>query len=111
MHVQEVREEVGVVAPEVRKELRVFVEPQELADDDLHSEHFGVAERGGGSARSRRRPRSSRRSSMRQKTATMKVLRSIREDLRYVSGAIWVNTERREVFSLAQVLKETCTWG
>ena len=49
MHVQEVREEVGVVPAEVREELRVFVEPQELADD-LHSEDFGVAERGGGSA-------------------------------------------------------------
>jgi hypothetical protein len=30
MHPQEVREEVGVVAPEVREEFRVFVEPQEL---------------------------------------------------------------------------------
>lgn len=44
MHVQEIREEVGVVAPEVREELRVFVEPQELADD-LDGEDFGVAER------------------------------------------------------------------
>jgi len=49
MHVQEVREEMGVVAPEVRKELRVLVYPQELADD-LDSEDFGVAERGSGSA-------------------------------------------------------------
>jgi hypothetical protein len=40
---------MGVAAPEVRKELRVFVEPQELADD-LDGKDFGVAERGSGSA-------------------------------------------------------------
>jgi len=39
------------------------------------------------------------------------VLRSIREDLRYVSMVLLVNTERREVFFVAQVLKETCTSG
>ena len=33
MHTSEVREEVGVVAPEVRKEFGVFVEPEELTDD------------------------------------------------------------------------------
>jgi hypothetical protein len=40
---------VGVVAPEVRKELRIFVEPQELADD-LYGDDLGVKERWGGSA-------------------------------------------------------------
>ena len=40
---------MGVVAPEVRKEFCVFVEPQELADD-LDSEDFRVAEHRGGSA-------------------------------------------------------------
>ena len=49
MHTSEVREEMGVVAPEVGKELRVFVYPQELADN-LYGEDFGVAERGSGSA-------------------------------------------------------------
>src|SRR5215212_1022203 len=49
MYVQEVREVVGVVAPEVGKEFRVFVESQKLADD-LDGDDFGVAERGGGSA-------------------------------------------------------------
>jgi len=49
MHRSEVREEVGVVAPEVGEELRVLVEPQELSDD-LDGEDFGVRERGGGSA-------------------------------------------------------------
>jgi hypothetical protein len=49
MHVQEVREEVGVVAPKVRKELCILVYTQELADD-LDGEHFRVTERGGGSA-------------------------------------------------------------
>ena len=49
MHPQEVREEVGVVAPEVRKEFRVFIESQELTNY-LDGEHFGVAERGSGPA-------------------------------------------------------------
>jgi hypothetical protein len=49
MHLPEVREEVGVVAPEVRKEFGVFVEPEELTDD-LDSQYFRVAERGSGSA-------------------------------------------------------------
>jgi len=48
MHPQEVREEVDVVAPEVREEFCVFVEPQKLTDD-LDSEDFSVAERGSGS--------------------------------------------------------------
>jgi hypothetical protein len=51
MHRSEVREVVGVMAPEVREELRIFVESQKLADD-LDCEHFGVAERWGGSAAS-----------------------------------------------------------
>jgi hypothetical protein len=49
MHPQEVREVVGVVAPEIRKELRIFVESQKFADD-LYGEHFRVGECGGGSA-------------------------------------------------------------
>jgi hypothetical protein len=48
MHTSEVREEVSIVAPEVRKEFGVFVEPQELTDD-LDSKDFGVAERRSGS--------------------------------------------------------------
>jgi len=43
--------------------------------------------------------------------AIMKVLRSIREDLRHVVRCYWDNTERREVFLVTQVLKETRTWG
>jgi hypothetical protein len=39
---------VGVVAPEVGKELRIFIEPQEFAND-LDGDDFGVAKRGGGS--------------------------------------------------------------
>src|SRR5215212_446447 len=49
MHLPEVREVVGVVAPEVRKEFGVFVEPEELTDD-LDSQYFRVTERGSGSA-------------------------------------------------------------
>jgi hypothetical protein len=48
MHASEVREEMGVVVPKVRKEFRVFIESQELADD-LDGEHFRVAERWSGS--------------------------------------------------------------
>jgi hypothetical protein len=48
---QEVREEVGVVAPEVGKELRIFVHPQKLAYD-LDGEDLRVAQRWGGSATS-----------------------------------------------------------
>jgi hypothetical protein len=47
MHPQEVREEVSIVAPEVRKEFCVFVEPQELTDD-LDGKDFRVAERRSG---------------------------------------------------------------
>ncbi len=39
------------MAPKVLKELRIFVEPQELADD-LDGENFRVAERWGGSSSS-----------------------------------------------------------
>ena len=49
MHESEVWEEVSVVAPEVGKELRIFVEPQELTDD-LDGEDLRVKERRGGSA-------------------------------------------------------------
>ena len=68
---------MGVVASEVREEFRVFVEPQKLSDG-LDGEDFRVAERRGRSACSEAPKGSVRRSSMRQKTATMKVLRSIR---------------------------------
>jgi hypothetical protein len=51
MHEAEAWEEVSVVAPEVGKELRIFVEPQELTDE-LDGEHFRIPERrwGGSSA-------------------------------------------------------------
>jgi hypothetical protein len=49
MHSHQVREEMGVVAPEVRQEFCIFVEAQKLADD-LDGEHFRVRERWGRSA-------------------------------------------------------------
>jgi hypothetical protein len=49
MHSPELRKEVGIVLPEVRKELCILGYPQKLAYD-LDGEHFRVAERGGGSA-------------------------------------------------------------
>ena len=51
MDASEVREVVGVVAPEVREEFRIFVESQELTDE-LDGEHFRVGESWGGSAAS-----------------------------------------------------------
>ena len=44
MHPPQVREEVGVVAPEVRRELRILVKPQELAYD-LDGQGLRVEER------------------------------------------------------------------
>jgi hypothetical protein len=101
---------VGVVAPEVGKELRIFIESQKLAND-LDGEHFRVRERGGGSAPSE----------------APEVLESVIYEAEdgYDEGAkihkkktsatsLWcylVNTERREVFSLAQVLKEKPAHG
>jgi hypothetical protein len=55
-----------------------------------------------------RRPLS--RSSIRQKTATMKVLRSIRRPPLCVR-CYWANTERKEVFSLAQLSKRNLHTG
>ena len=85
MHSREVREEVGVVAPEVGKELRVFIESQKLADD-LDGDDFRVAESVGVGGRALRRPRSATWSSMRQKTAMMKVLRSTRAETSFLLG-------------------------
>jgi hypothetical protein len=49
VHTSEVREEVSVVAPEVREKICVFVESQKLTDD-LDGNDLRVAERRGGSA-------------------------------------------------------------
>ena len=49
MHTSEVREEVGIVPTEIRKEFFVFVESKELTDD-LDGDDLRVKERRGGSA-------------------------------------------------------------
>jgi hypothetical protein len=49
MHASEVREVVGVVAPEVGEELCVFIEAEELTDD-LYGEDLRVGELWGGTA-------------------------------------------------------------
>jgi hypothetical protein len=100
---------VGVVATEVRKELRIFIESQELSDD-LDGEDFRVAECWGGSTCSE----------------TPEVLDPVVDEAEdgYDEGAKihesgdlllasvgLVATERREVFSLVQALNETCTRG
>jgi hypothetical protein len=110
MHASEVREEVGVVAPEVCKELRILVYTQELADD-LDGEHFRTTERGG-------RPAPSEMSKVLDPVVDEAEvgndegakIHKRRPPLR-LFGAIWLNTERREVFCVAQVLIEARTWG
>jgi hypothetical protein len=109
MHTSEVWEEMGVVAPKVRNEFCIFIESQKLAND-LYGENFRVAERWSGSTCSETTEFSDAvvdetenghdegAKIHKKKTSAM-------------SGAIWVNTERREVFCLTQVLKETCTRG
>ncbi len=77
-------EPLAVMLPEVKKDRLVGVEPEELSDD-LDGEELGVGERRSGSAPSEASELCDRcESSMRQKTATTKVLRSTREDLLYV---------------------------
>src|SRR5215211_4979216 len=56
-----------------------------------------------------RRPLS--RWSIRQKTATMKVLRSIRRRPPLCVRCYWANTERKEVFSLAQLFTRNLHMG
>jgi hypothetical protein len=90
MHVQEVRKEVGIVPPEVGQELRILVYPQKLADNfngemvstsESHSVVVGP--------RALRRPKSAMRSSMRQKTLTMKVPRSTRAETPFLLRLVW----------------------
>ncbi len=109
MHPQEVREEVGVVAPEVLKEFRVFVESQELTDD-LDGEHFRVAQRWGGSPSSQAPEASDAVVDEAEDGHDEGAKIHESEDLLLASVGLGA-TERREVFSLAQVIKETCTRG
>jgi hypothetical protein len=84
MHPHEVREVVGVVAPEVGKELRVFIESKNSPTISMvmTSESHSV----GVGPRARRRPRSATWSSTRHKTAMMKVLRSTRVETSFLLG-------------------------
>jgi hypothetical protein len=109
MHPPQIREKVGVVAPEVRKEFRVFAYPQELAYD-LDGKDFRVAERRSGSACSE----------------APEVLELVvyeaedghdkgakiheSEDLLLASVGLGT-TERREVSLIIQPFGETCTRG
>ena len=100
---------MGVVAPEVGKELRVFIESQKLADD-LDGDDFRVAERWGGSACSEA-----------PEVGYMVVYEAEDGDDEGVkiheSGDLllaWVGlstTERREVSLSIQPFGETCTRG
>ena len=111
MHFGEGREPLTVMTPEVTKEDRlvVGVESQELPDDLLDGEDLSASESLGAGPRWRmRRPLS--RSSMRQKTATMKVLRSTGRDLLFASVGLGT-TERKEVSFVIQPFGKTCTPG
>ncbi len=76
MHLPQIRKEAGVVASEVRKEPRVFIESQELTDD-LDGEDFRVGECGGGSTCSEAPEILDTVVNEAEKTATIKVLRSM----------------------------------
>ncbi len=85
MHSPQVREVVGVVAPEVGKELCIFFYPQEFTDNLTTSMvRTSESQSVGAGPLSRRRPRSLMRSSMRQKSETMKVLRSTRAETSFL---------------------------
>jgi hypothetical protein len=109
MNHQEVREVVGVVAPEVGKEVRIFVESQELADD-LDGEHFGVAERWGGSTCSETPEISDAVVYEAEDGYDEGVKIHESEDLLLASVGLGT-TERREVSHFIQPFGETCTWG
>ena len=109
MHLPEVREEVSVVASEVLEEFRIFVYPQELADE-LDGEDFRVVERWGGSPFSE----------------APEVLESvvyeaedgddegakIQEKTSATSGAIELTPSvGRSSVLLKSSNKQTCTWG
>jgi hypothetical protein len=110
MHTFEVREEVGVVASEVRKEFRVFIEPQELTDD-LDSEYFAVAESRSGSAYSEA-PELSDAVVYEAEDGHDEGAKIHKKKTSTTS--LWcylANTERREVFSLAQVFTRNLHTG
>ena len=107
MDLKKCREPFAVVPSEVAVECLVGVYPQELADH-FDGEDLGVGELGGRAA-----------------LANAAILEPIvyeaedgydesakihEEDLRPVR-CYWANTEGKEVFSVDQVLKETCTRG
>ena len=109
MHPPQIREEVGVVTPEVRKEFGLFVYPQELAYD-LDGEDFGVAERRSG-------PTCSEAPEVLDTIVDeaedgydegAKIHES--EDLLFASVGLGT-TERREVSLFIQPFGETCTRG
>ncbi|HLL57721.1 MAG TPA: hypothetical protein VK359_07340 [Rubrobacteraceae bacterium] len=80
MHCAQDGEPFTVMFPEVTEDRLVGVEAEELSDD-LDGENLRVESLGAGPRWRTRRPLS--RSSMRQKTEMMKVLRSKRENLLY----------------------------
>jgi hypothetical protein len=78
MHPQEVREKMGVVPPNVRKESCSFIESQKLAND-FDGDDFRVAKRRSGSACSEM-PDFSDAVVDETKAAMIKLLRSTREE-------------------------------
>jgi hypothetical protein len=108
MYLTEGGEPFSIVTTKEEVDGLVGIEPQELADD-LYGEHFGVGELGGGSAASDA-PFLELVVDKTEDGDDEGALRSIREDLLLFSMDR-STTEGREVFSLTQVLKETCTRG
>jgi hypothetical protein len=109
MHPPQVREEVGIVAPEVGKELRVLVEPQELAYD-LDGQDLRVEER---------RSRSTLSEASELSDAVVYEAEDAYDEGAKIheSGDLLLasvglgTTERREVSLFIQQFGETCTRG
>ncbi len=109
MYPPELREEVGVMAPEVRKELCIFIESQELADD-LDGEDFCVEERWGGSTCSEAPEILEAVVDEAEDGYDEGVKIHESEDLLLASVGLGT-TERREVSLFIQPFGETCTRG
>jgi hypothetical protein len=109
MHPPEAREEAGVVPAEVGEELRVLVEPQELADD-LDGEDLRVGKRGSGSACSE--APEARESVVDEAEDGHDEGAKIHESGDLLFAAVGLGaTERREVPPFIQPFGETCTRG
>jgi hypothetical protein len=106
MYLLECGEPFAVVTAEEAVEVLVGIEPKELPDD-LYGEHLGVGELGAGTALTNA---ASLESVVDEAEDGHDEGVKIQEKTSFTPVGL-VATKRREVFSLVQALKETCTQG